>query len=331
MQLVLALSVAFGVSAETAQAPGQLAIQESRFQSIGGVDQWITIRGEDARNPVLFLLHGGPGDVQSQFVETYHPLEKDFVVVQWDQRGAGRTLAKAGLQQRTSLEQLTSDGLELADYLRMYLRTSDLTLVGHSWGSFLGVEIVKRRPDAFRAFVGVGQVVRWSDMVAAQYRFTLDQARTHDSHTAVTELERLGMPSPENFEQYLVMRKFLNGYLAEADRRWLAGQDRLLRTTLAGQELAAYWQGFQTMSGMSATVFSMDLPSLGTEFKLPVFVIDGADDRIAPADLAAAYLERIQAPVKRFSTIKGAGHFALMTHANEFVAELHNDLRLVPR
>src|SRR6266446_601320 len=71
-------------------------IEEASFINIGGIEQWVSVRGDDRRNPVLLLLHGGPGDVQSPFVSTYAPYEKDFVLVQWDERGAGRTFAKNG-------------------------------------------------------------------------------------------------------------------------------------------------------------------------------------------------------------------------------------------
>src|SRR5437773_1706134 len=107
----------------------------------------------------------------------------------------------------TSLELLVRDGIELTEYTRKYLHTDNVILVGHSWGSFLGVHIVKRQPALFRAFVGTGQVVGWRGMVEAQYRYTLDRARAESDTTAVAELESLGIPAPDNFDQYLVMRR----------------------------------------------------------------------------------------------------------------------------
>jgi pimeloyl-ACP methyl ester carboxylesterase len=320
------LLAVFSLPVETApRAQRQLA--EARYQSIGGVEQWITIRGATAAAPVLLFLHGGPGDIQSPLPDIYQPLEEHFVLVQWDQRGAGRTLARAGLQQAVSLEQLTRDGIELAEYVRRYLHTTNLIVVGHSWGSYLGAHIVKRRPDLFRAFVGTGQVVRWADIVAAEYRFTLDRARESANQAAIADLERLGGPPQHDFNRYLIVRRYLNMYMADADKRWIREQERLLKETLNAEELRAYRQGFQTMSGMSATLFSMDLPALGTEFKVPFFVVDGAEDRIAPPELVNAYLEGIRAPAKRLSLIPGAGHFAPMTHTAAFTAELVQDLR----
>jgi pimeloyl-ACP methyl ester carboxylesterase len=308
-----------------------LEIAEARYQGIGGVEQWITIRGAKAASPVLLFLHGGPGDIQSPLTDIYQPLEQNFVLVQWDQRGAGRTLAKAGMQQPVSLEQLTRDGIELAEYLRGYLHTTNLTSVGHSWGSYLGVHLVKRRPDLFRALVGTGQVVTWVDTVSAEYRFTLDRARAAGNQTAIADLERLGGPPRDDFDRYLILRRYLNTYMADADQRWIREQERLLKNTLTADELRAYWHGFQRMSGMTDTVLSMDLPALGMDFKLPFFIIDGAEDHIAPPELAGAYLQRVRAPIKRMTLIPGAGHFAPMTHAPAFATELLENLRNVPR
>jgi pimeloyl-ACP methyl ester carboxylesterase len=177
-------------------------IEEARFLPLGGIQQWVTIRGADRRNPALLILHGGPGDAQSPLVSTYAPLEQDFVVVQWDQRGAGKTLGHAGASpQSTSLELLTRDGIELTEYIRNYLHTNNVVLIGHSWGSFLGVHIVKRRPELFRAFVGTAQVVSWRGIVETQYQYTLDRARAEPNASAVTELEALGIPAPDKFDR----------------------------------------------------------------------------------------------------------------------------------
>jgi pimeloyl-ACP methyl ester carboxylesterase len=316
----------------TALPRAQSRIEEARFVQLGGIDQWITVRGQNRDSPVLLILHGGPGETQSPLVSTYEPLEEDFVVVQWDQRGAGKTLAHAGAStQMTSLELLVRDGIELTEYTRKYLHTDNVILVGHSWGSFLGVHIVKRQPVLFRAFVGTGQVVGWRGMVEAQYRYTLDRARAESDTTVVTELESLGIPAPDNFDQYLVMRRRLNRYLALSDLQWLTNQDALVRRALSPDDLRAYRQGFQAMTGLASTVFSMDLPSLGFDFKVPFFLIQGSDDHITPAPLAAIYFEQITTTTKRMTLIDGAGHFAPMTHMQQFVAALRDDLRVLSR
>src|SRR2546426_10743287 len=107
-------------------------IVEERFIKIGGIDQWITIRGEDRHNPVLFFVHGGPGSTYSIFTPMLRSWEKYFTIVQWDQRGTGKTLRKTGKSGTGILtfDRLTRDGIEIAEFLRNHLGQQKLILVG---------------------------------------------------------------------------------------------------------------------------------------------------------------------------------------------------------
>src|SRR5437016_3839726 len=144
-------------------------IEEASFMTIGAIEQWVTIRGDDRGNPVLLLLHGGPGDVQSPFVSTYELYEKDFVLVQWDQRGAGRTFAKNGAAGVTR-ESLIADGLDLAEQLHKRFPRAPLILFGHSWGSIIATGMAQQRPELFAAYVGTGQATAWAEIGRASCR-----------------------------------------------------------------------------------------------------------------------------------------------------------------
>jgi pimeloyl-ACP methyl ester carboxylesterase len=109
--------------------------------------------------------------------------------------------------------------------------------------------------------------------------------------------------------------------------RWLTYQDELLRAALTTEDLAAYRQGFQTMAGMTATVFSMDVQSLGSDVKLPFLLLQGTEDHITPTAMAERYLAQVTAPLKRIVLLYGAGHFALMTHMAQFAVALTQNLR----
>lgn len=329
--LILTLAEAALGPQATAFAAESRQIAEERFITLGGIQQWVTIRGSDRTKPVLLFLHGGPGDAQSSLTSVYKPFERDFVLVQWDQRGAGKTLGYSDAEhQETSLARLIADGIELAVFIRGHLHTKKVVLVGHSWGSFLAVQIVKRRPDLFNAFVGIGQVVSWREVVETQYRYTLARALAESDLAAVTELETLGIPAPGNFDQYIVLRRQLNRYLAASDLQWLSQQDSLIRAQLSADDFRAYQKGLQTMTGLASTVFSMDAPALGYNFKLPVFLIQGTEDHITDSSSAAHYFKDIQAPIKRMTPIEGAGHFAPTTHTERIVEAIHQDIRLVP-
>lgn len=113
-------------------------IHESRFVTLGGIDQWITIHGAKRSNPVLLVLHGGPGDAQSLLRSAYAVYEKDFTIVQWDQRGAGKTYAK-NPNSPPEPERVEMDGMELAQYLCNSLSKQKILLLGilgeATWGS----------------------------------------------------------------------------------------------------------------------------------------------------------------------------------------------------
>jgi pimeloyl-ACP methyl ester carboxylesterase len=128
-------------------------IREERFVVIGGIEQWLTIRGEDRRNPVLFFLHGGPGAGHTMFNPLLRPWERHFTLVQWDQRGSGKTRRRSGrLRARElTLERLESDAIEVAEFLRVHLGHDKLILVASSVGSTFGTALARHRPDLLQS------------------------------------------------------------------------------------------------------------------------------------------------------------------------------------
>jgi pimeloyl-ACP methyl ester carboxylesterase len=161
-QIALFVAVAILLATNVHTQVSARRIEEASFVKIGGIEQWVTIRGDDDRKPVLLLLHGGPGDVQSPFISTYAPYERDFVLVQWDERGAGRTFSKNGAA-GVSLEKQVTDGTDLSEQLHRRFPQQKLILLGHSWGSIVATGMAQQRPELFAAYVGTGQVASWAD------------------------------------------------------------------------------------------------------------------------------------------------------------------------
>ena len=301
-------------------------VDEARYVPIGGIDQYITIRGEDRDNPVILFLHGGPGDATNPWgYLAFRSWLKYFTVVQWDQRGAGRTLGRsgAGIAPTITAERMTQDGVELASYLRKSLQKDKLLLVGHSWGSILGLSMAKARPDLFYAFVGTGQVADETRNYAVAYEALLKKARALEERTAVEELLAIGPPPYPDFRGWSVQRKWSNlfehadlfisgmfgaalsapGYTFADINDWLAGQG------LSGSQLIP-----QTTK--------LDSKALGGQFAIPVFVIQGAEDFTTPTSLAKEFVTSLRAPHKEFVTIPGAGHFAVFMKSDDFLREL---------
>jgi proline iminopeptidase len=313
-----------------ARGDGGARIEDARFVRLGGLDQWITVRGDDDRKPLLLVVHGGPGDAQSPYVSSYAAYERDFVVVQWDQRGAGRTYERYGAATpRLTLDRLAEDGLALARYLRARFGRRDLVVLGHSWGSAIATEMVRRRPALFAAYVGTGQIASWAESVQAQFEHLRARARVTGDARMLAELDAIGRPDPMDAEQYFHFTRPLRRFLCASDAAWLAGLLPLVRRApgMTEAKMRALMEGADFSSRvLLPTQMRTRLSSDALRFDVPYLVIQGRDDLFTPTAPAAAYFRKVQAPRKQMVVINGAGHFALVTHAPAFLEALRGFL-----
>ncbi len=274
-------------------------LQEAMYVKIGGIDQWVQIRGEDRDNPVILFVHGGPGGSTIPMSSGWQPWEKYFTVVQWDQRGAGRTFRRTGesIAATLTLAQMTQDGVEVAEYLRAHLHKDKIVLIGHSWGSFLGIHIVRQRPNLFYAFVGTGQVVG-KQTFERQFELTV---------TVQKWAKALTLPSIEAF-QFVgpVLPPFMPDYSLLDWYYWRRG------VSFSATQLRP----------RSGPMLQSDLWSLGTDFSIPVFFFEGTEDFMAPMEPAYAYFEQVKAPQKEFVPFKGGDHFIPFDRPDEFLTQL---------
>jgi pimeloyl-ACP methyl ester carboxylesterase len=304
----------------------QDGIDDAKYVQVGGIEQWITIRGEDRKNPVLLFLHGGPGDATNPWgYAGFRSWLKHFTVVQWDQRGAGRTLGKNGpsLAPTITIDRMAQDGIELAELLRKTLQKEKIVLVGHSWGSILGVFMVKARPELFYAFVGTGQVGDSTRNYAVAYAELLKKAERVGEQRAIRELKEVGPPPYTNGKGYGVQRKWSNLF---------EGADFFINS-MFGLALTAPgysprdindWGDGQELSGqrLIPQTSKLEAQTLSGEFALPVFVIQGAEDFTTPTSLARGFVNSLRAPRKAFVAVEGGGHFAVFMKTEVFLKEL---------
>jgi pimeloyl-ACP methyl ester carboxylesterase len=309
---------------------GPNSIDEGKYVAIGGIQQWITIRGEDRNNPVLLFLHGGPGDATNPWgFAGFRTWLKAFTVVQWDQRGAGRTFGRNGPASAATITiaRLTQDGIELADMLRKTLGKDKILLVGHSWGSVLGVTMVKARPDLFVAFVGTGQVGDEQRNYFVAYEALLKKAESLGDQRALDELKGIGPPPYADGRGYGVQRRWAN--LFEGADYFIASMLGFSRAA-PGYSLKDIndWLDGQVASAehLVPELNELDAKTLGGKFFLPMFVIQGAEDFTTPTSLARGFVDAIQAPQKSFMTIDG-GHFAVFMKTDRFLQELVTRVR----
>jgi pimeloyl-ACP methyl ester carboxylesterase len=311
-------------------------INEKLFVPVGGIDQWITIRGQDRANPVLLLLHGGPGDATNPWAyAVLAPWERSFTVVQWDQRGAGKTLGKSGtsIAPTITIDRMTKDGIELAEFLRSHLNKKKIIILGHSWGSALGTLMAKQRPDLFHAYVGTGQVVDGKRNYGVAYQALLSHARRERNLEAIRELEAIGPPPYDDApRKQQVQRKWSNEFEGSGPFLLSTAGWAIIKPESSLADVADWLEG-QNLSGtqLFKSLGSLDLIAAGTDFALPMFFIQGADDYTCPTSLVQEYFKKIKAPHKELVMLKGGGHFAVFMQPRAFLNELVTRVRPLGR
>jgi pimeloyl-ACP methyl ester carboxylesterase len=303
-------------------------VDEASYVSINGADQWITIRGKDRTNPVILVVHGGPGNAQSPFAASFLAYEGDYTIVQWDQPGAARTFTRNGgtLTPDLTLAHIVTDGIAVADYLRAHMQTSKIIVLGWSWGSVVGAEMVRARPDLFAAFVGTGQIVAMQAGELLAYERVLAKARERANDEAIQELVTVGSPPYSTFSQFVVQRKWASRFAGTAPSSIIL--DLLFPPRYSLSDAGGYMRGLLASRDhfigdrMQGEMFRIDLRGV-LDYPVPFFVIEGTEDDITPAALSRAYVDVITAPQKVFIPIEGAGHSAVTEQPLEFLAALN--------
>ena len=308
-------------------------IEENIPVPINGITQWITIRGRDRRNPVLLYLHGGPGSPFMPLAWTVQrPWEDYFTVVQWDQRGAGKTYAAndpALVAPTLTLPQMISDTEEVIRYLQRHLGKQKIILLGHSWGSVLGVAVAEQHPEWLYAYVGIGQYIDSAISEERGYQFALVQARAQNNREAEQELDAIA-PYPGDLDK-LTLDKI------GIERKWLV----YFGGIAFGHHDMSFEDGVETISpdysqhdlddigqAMGFTIPRL-LPSLlhldyrnKTNFHCPVFIFAGRHDYATSHDLAFQWFETIHAPEKKFVWFENSSHLIPEEEPGRFLVEL---------
>jgi pimeloyl-ACP methyl ester carboxylesterase len=299
------------------------AIDESMYVRIGGIDQWIQITGTDAANPVLFWLNGGPGGSTIRDICLYRSWERAFTIVMWDQRGEGKTFEKSGesVAATMTIDRMTSDGIEVAEYLIRHLHKHKITLLGHSWGSVLGTHMIVRRPDLFAAYVGTAQVINLKRQLEAGYPKLRERAAANP--TGERELRAIGSPPWRNDDAYRTVNTWANA---------LDPPSRVSSEVCAAERRVpppAYIQAGARFSSrlLSEAIGKEDMDTFATHFALPVLFIQGREDVLTTTSVVKAYMEKIQAPNKALIELPGTGHLAIFRDPDAFLVVLQSRVR----
>jgi pimeloyl-ACP methyl ester carboxylesterase len=299
------------------------------YVQIGGIEQWVQIGGYAPNHPPLLYLHGGPGGTSVPAAAAWKPWEDHFTVVHWDQRGAGRTFRKNGEAScgRLTIERMVEDGIEVTEFLIAHLSQPKILLVGHSWGSALGIYMLRRRPELFSAFVGTGQLVNMRENEEYNYRRQLKQAERLGNHDALQALRAIGPPPYSQFGSLLTLREWTDR-LTEGDGDPLQPRPSPRAPDFSAEEVPSMLQGAEfSRKELLDELNTVDLPSLGLRFDVPIFFFEGTHDQQTPMELAEHYLAAIEAPHKKLVRFEGCHHFVVMNRPDAFLQELLTHVR----
>jgi pimeloyl-ACP methyl ester carboxylesterase len=306
-------------------------IDEGLFVRVGGIDQWVSIRGEDKSNPVVLVLHGGPATSYISFTPFFQPWERLFTVVQWDRRGVGKTFGRNGRAHsgEMTLDRIAEDGNEIAEFVRRHLHKDKIILLGHSMGSMIGISMTARRPDLFYAYVGTEQIIDMARNEEVSYQTILARTRAAGNARTVKTLERIAAPPYQKAMDWGAKQRAAE--VADPAYGRTAGQIQrmvLFSPSYSLKDIVDLLTGSMfCISKLYPQWMAFDAHRLGTSFKTPIFIIEGESDVMTPSELASDWISTINAPQKAFVPIKGASHLAFVTAPDAYLAELVGRVR----
>ncbi|WP_284645729.1 alpha/beta fold hydrolase [Paenibacillus silviterrae] len=311
----LASEKALSIEKEAYTSPiaGENSISTLEKISIGGVDQWITIRGQDLNNPIFLYLHGGPGHGEINSNPRFKELEKRYVVVNWEQRGSGKSFSPHLPVESLNVEQYLSDTHEMVEYIKNRFKRDKIYLVGHSWGSLLGMIEISRHPDSFYAYVGVGQFVDVTKADQIGYDYTLYKAKELGHQAAIDELKTIGRPPYDSFNTFLRFRKWLAPmggiFFSPTYIQEVMIPDIMNATEYTHDEKGQY----ELSEELLLTKIVPELPKYNLlhmihEVKVPVYFVAGKHDYNTPLQLVEQFNSQLVAPHKEVVVFENSGH-----------------------
>jgi len=296
--------------------------------TLGGVKQWILIRGQDRSNPVLLFLHGGPGSPEMPLEHHFGPpLEEHFVVVHWDQRGAGKSWHPGLPKDSMTIEQFISDTHELVELLRKRFGQEKIYLMGHSWGSLLGVRVVQKYPDLFYAYIGIGQCVDLKRNEEISYQFVLEEAEKRGNQKALRQLKKIGPPPYDNLRELGTQRKWLTRFGGGITREGKFSP--LIKIAIKAPEytpadFVKYLYGnYYGSKHLEDEVMTINFLEQAPRLEAPVYFFEGRHDYNTPWELVQEYYEKLDAPSgKHLVWFENSAHSPNLEEPGKFVDEL---------
>ena len=278
----------------------------------------LRLRGTSESNPVVLFLHGGPGVCDRHFVlENQAPLTDVCTIVCFDQRGAGKSYTSAQGKQHMDLETVIQDAIAVIDFLRERFHQEKVYLVGHSYGSYLGVLLAGRVPEKIAAYVGIGQLVNGAENERISYEFVWDEAQKRKDEKAIQDLTRIGAPVNgfyKSLDDLTVQRNLMTKYGGAARGKQDGMIVSMALPVLRSPEytlpdLVRFAKGaYYNMRELWQQVVTCDFLPRVDKLEVPVFITAGRYDRNTPPELAKRWLDALDAPKKEWIWFEESAH-----------------------
>lgn len=314
------------------------SLSEKIWVDINGMKQGMFIKSRDVNNPLLLFVHGGPG-MPEYWLTRWYPtgLENDFTVVWWEQRGAGLSFSPDIPAETMTAEQFVSDTIAVTEYLRQRFGKDKIYLMGHSWGSYIGIQAAAQRPDLFHAYIGVGQVSHQIKSEQLSYEYALDYFRQTGNEGMLKKLESappaMTVPLPAAYDA------LRDAYMHGAG----IGTTREMKSVITGIFLPSWqfreytlgekinlWRGkFYSRSREFSLWDKMQITNLAQQvsrLEIPAYFLHGKYDYTCAYPLAKEYFAQLDAPVKGFYTFEQSAHSPMFEEPDRVMEVLREDV-----
>jgi proline iminopeptidase len=300
------------------------SIAELTRVNVGGKDLAMMIRGHDTAKPVLLFLAGGPGGSELGAMRRHlEALEQDFVVVTWDQRGAGKSYGQLDGAPRLSPDRAVRDTVEVTEYLRERFGRDRIYLAGQSWGTILGVLSVQREPELYHAFIGTGQMVSPLETDRIIHRDTLAWAQRTGRNALVETLTDIGAPPYASILDYEPALSYEHevypydhGQNSEGDGGF--SENLFVEEYTLLEQVHALGAFLDSFSVLYPQIQDVDLRRSATRLAVPVHLVQGRHEARGRSELVRTWFKRLEAPAKTLTVLETSGHRPLFEQPARF-------------
>ncbi|WFR61679.1 alpha/beta hydrolase [Paenibacillus amylolyticus] len=326
LSIILMIIVALIFPTWTPKIKGEHSISRIEQVEINGAGHEVMIRGVDRSNPILIFVHGGPGCSEIPYVRKYQKeLEQHFTVVHYDQRGSGKSYHFFEDYSNLTTDVLVDDLIALSDVVSKELNQEKVILIGHSFGTYIGMKAAAKAPVQFQAYIGIGQMANTFQSELESSAYTLEQAKQAGNIKDVQKLElvRDSIEQGTGLTPRILLQKYGGAArLISENRDYISGF--LFNPEYNGLDMIRFYTGmFSSQDILLKEAFDQNLPDVVDHLEIPTYFVMGKYDYMTTANAARDYFDVLNAPIKDFIVFNESAHYPQFEEKEKFVKWLN--------